>query len=1075
MDQERYNRLQQLFLEARELSGSDCEAFLDELQDPEMVTEIRSLLEHDRTSDQLLHPVEEPTIEVSSRDLETTPTSRHDTHAGPYELIEVIGEGGFGTVYRGFQRTPIEREAAIKLIKPGMDSKEVLARFDGERRTLAKLQHPSIAQVFDAGTTASGLPYFAMELVPGMPIDQFCENNRLSIDARIRLFEQACEAVHHAHRRGILHRDIKPSNVLAMFGEDARPRAMVIDFGISKALESDPLGNNREAEPLTQQGQVLGTLEYMSPEQASLDSRELDIRTDIYSLGALFYRILTGEPPIQRERLLASGYWKIYQTLMETTIKRPSEITALPSRDLDWIVMKTLEKDRELRYATVHDLLRDLQRYRAGQAIDARPPSLGYQFRLAFERHWLPISVATIVLFALMAGTLGSLWGWRTASQARDEAKLAQGAAEVSLGRLERAMYSSYLSEAWDAAQEQNSVTARRLLDEAPEQFRGFEWELLDEKVGRDQVEILVQPGGPAIRHLDLEQTTRRIAAVRDDGSVIVIKRDGKTWLWKDDRRATAARWLDHDTLLVGLSGGVVKKLRLDAGEIAHSSWHPRGGVYDVAIGGEGYFAACFGDGGVVHAKTDDLSIRQEWRVETRMSRLHWNSDGTLVGCGFDGRIYRFEVGESDHLSWPIGDRGPNQWLPNPEAGGMVLTGKSLHRIESLDEVGSASWFKLVSDATWSHMELLDGERVLLASRDGKLAFVDLGVSTGSPQKSESSDSPKYAKPTQVTGFDSAVCDLAFEKQSGEAIVALIDGTLAVLPVDSLRQDQTLVRTNQNFTAGQAQEDSLVTLDTTGKLAVWNLIDGKEIRSVAAHTRGGWDVAVSKNLIVTVGEDQTIACWRASDLTELWRRPIGWGCRGMAISPDERIIAAAPPAEMSLPEGTIALYACEDGEFIDLLRGHDNWVLKMIIDGDRLISSCENRTIRLWSIKQRLEQHRFVSPKQSVAEHLALSSDGRRIYSGHRDGSVLAWGLQTRDLKRTLSVFGDEISGLATIEDRLVVTCISDGRIKLFREGDLGLVTSLGSGNRGWRSLIVSPQSRRLVLYDGQFGRSFAW
>ncbi|MEL6109170.1 MAG: WD40 repeat domain-containing serine/threonine-protein kinase, partial [Planctomycetota bacterium] len=1028
------------------------------------------------TSDQLLHPAEAPTVEVSSANMETTQRPSRETHAGPYELVEIIGEGGFGTVYRGFQRVPIEREAAIKLIKPGMDSKEVLARFDGERRTLAKLQHPSIAQVFDAGTTNSGLPYFAMELVPGVPIDQFCENNQLTVDARIRLFEQACEAVHHAHRRGILHRDIKPSNVLAMFGEGAGPRAMVIDFGISKALESEPWDKTREAEPLTQQGQVLGTLEYMSPEQASLDSRELDIRTDIYSLGALFYRILTGEPPIQRERLLASGYWKIYQTLMEASIKRPSEITSLPSRDLDWIVMKTLEKDRELRYATVHDLLRDLQRFRGGHAIDARPPSLVYQLRLVVKRHWMPILVATVVLFALMAGTLGSLWGWRTASYARDEAEIARGQAEDSLGRLERAMYSSHLSEAWAAAQDNNSVTARRLLDEAPEQFRGFEWELLDRQVGRDQVEILVPPGGPAARNLDLNRSSERIACVRDDGKVVVIERDGETWLWKDERRATAARWLDRETLLVGLSGGVVKKVRLNAGEIAQSNWGPRGGVYDVVIGRDGSFAVCFGDGGVFIANASDFSIEQEWRAETRLSRLHWIADGTLVGCGFDGQIYRFEIGKKDHVSFPVGDRGPVQFVPNAEGGGTALAGSTLRVIESIEDVRSQSRFQLVSDASWSHARMIDDERFLLGSRDGKLAFVDLGIAIGLPPGSEPSDSALgYAKPTQVNGFDSAVCDLEYDASSLEAIVALIDGTVAVLPVDSLRKDRVTVQTDQNFTAGEAHDGSLFTLDASGTLAVWNLTDGSQTRSVAAHSRGGWEVAVSSNVILSVGEDQTIACWRASDLTELWRRPIGWGCRAIAISPDERIVAAAPPAEMSEPEGTIALYDCDDGEFIGLLRGHDNWVLKMIFDGDRLISSCENRTIRLWSLEQRLEEHRFVSPKQSVAEHLALSSDGQRIFSGHRDGSILAWGLESRNLERTLSAFGDEISGLASIGDRLVVTCSSDSRIKLFRQKDLAPVTSLGSGNRGWRRLIVSPKSQRLVLYDGQIGRSLAW
>ncbi|MEO1526797.1 MAG: serine/threonine-protein kinase [Planctomycetota bacterium] len=1063
MDQERYRRLQELFLEFRELDDAVHEARIDDLDDPELANELRSLLHHDRTSDQLLRPIE-ATTDLAASDVEPVTEGPRETQAGPYELLEVLGEGGFGTVYRGQQRSPIDRQVAVKLIKRGMDSAEVLARFDGERRTLAKLQHPSIAQVYDVGTTESGLPYFAMELVPGSPIDRFCEDNELSIAARLRLFEQVCEAVHHAHRRGILHRDLKPSNVLAMLDDAARPRAIVIDFGISKALQSEPIHERHDDGPLTQQGQVLGTLEYMSPEQASLDSRELDIRTDIYSLGALLYRILTGQPPIEREQLLASGYWKIYQTLMETTIRRPSEISSLPSSDLDWIVMKTLEKDREMRYATVHDLLRDLQRFRNGEAIEARPPSIAYQFRLLLQKHLIPLLLASVVGVAILIAAVGSFWGWQTATRALDRAVVAQTKAETSLARLNQTLYSSHIANAWRASESRNTVTARRLLNETPVELRGFEWNLLDQRVGRDRLRLISASGKPSAKQLDFDEKTRRLTGVRVDGSVFVIDSDGQTWEWKGERHATVARWLDEETLLVGMSGGVVLQVRVRDDVVAESMWEPRGGVYDLVTHDNGSCAVCFGDGGVILTNVDDLSIQRAWRVGTRMSQLEFVPDEGIVGCGFDGNIYRFAIDSEDSKPAVTRVGGGVSWARDANERGVALAANMM-RFFDADGQSTDRKIKLGDRTAWTHFVSVDANRWLIGSRDGTLATVDL------------SDVDFVSIPVTLCGFDSAICSLKFDSATGEAIVALIDGTIAAFSLDLTDQNEVEVKTDPRFTAGVAMpnEDALATLDSTGKLTIWDLATGKEKRSIQAHAVSGWEIAVSANHIVTVGEDQTIVCWRAEDLVQLWRRPIAWGCRAIAISEDEKRIVAAPPLGPSTREGTLSVYDVETGEPLGLLLGHDNWVLNLAFDGDRLFSTCENRTIRMWSIEEQRELCQFVSPKQSVAEHLVISRDGRQIYSGHRDGSVLVWDIESQALRQTISAFGDQISSLEPIEDRLVATSVSDHRVRIFEAKGMRPITTLETQANSIQSLIVSPNFRRLVLYDGKVGRCFSW
>jgi eukaryotic-like serine/threonine-protein kinase len=369
-------------------------------------------------------------------------TESPGTVIGPYRLLQIIGEGGMGTVYMAEQTQPVRRTVALKLIKAGMDSRQVLARFSAERQALALMDHPNIAKVFDAGTTHSGRPYFVMELVKGIPITRFCDERRLTTRERLELAIPVCQAVQHAHQKGIIHRDLKPSNVLiALY--DGKPVPKVIDFGVAKAT-----GPRLTDQTLyTEFGAVVGTLEYMSPEQAELNQLDIDTRSDIYSLGVLLYELLTGSTPLDRKRLKQGAILEMLRVVREEESPRPSrrlsttdelpsiaacrnieprKLSGLVRGELDWIVMRALEKDRNRRYETANGLAADLRRYLDDEPVQACPPSAGYRLRKQVRRHKVAISTALLVAAALVVGTVISTWQairtTRAVAAARDEA-----------------------------------------------------------------------------------------------------------------------------------------------------------------------------------------------------------------------------------------------------------------------------------------------------------------------------------------------------------------------------------------------------------------------------------------------------------------------------------------------------------------------------------------------------------------------------------------------------------------------------------------------------------------------------
>ena len=369
---------------------------------------------------------------------------------GRYRLLELIGEGGFGVVFMAEQREPVVRRVAVKIIKLGMDTRQVIARFEAERQALAMMDHPGIARVLDAGATAGGRPYFVMELVRGDPITAYCDAHTLGTRERLGLFVQVCHAVQHAHQKGIVHRDLKPGNVLVTM-IDGRPVPKVIDFGIAKAAQ----GRLTDKTLFTEFRQMIGTPEYMSPEQAGPSGVDIDTRSDVYSLGVLLYELLTGAPPFDAMRLRSAAWDEMLRIIREEETVRqssrlftmkaplasvaacrraePLRLTRLVRGDLDWIAMKCLEKERSRRYETANALAMDVQRYLGGEAVDAAPPSAGYRTRKFIRRHRVFVTTGSMVAAALLAGLSVALVGFVHASRQRDLAGLREAkAASVS-------------------------------------------------------------------------------------------------------------------------------------------------------------------------------------------------------------------------------------------------------------------------------------------------------------------------------------------------------------------------------------------------------------------------------------------------------------------------------------------------------------------------------------------------------------------------------------------------------------------------------------------------------------------
>ena len=525
MKDQRLQKLEELFQIACELAPDERPAFYERhcAGDDGLRGELEELLgQQDQGTREFLRS---PVLGDAER-----AAAGGSTHVGPYRVLEKIGEGGMGVVYLAEEEGALRRRVAMKLVKPGLDLPRVLARFEAERATLARLEHPGIARIYDAGTFENGRPYFAMEYIPGPPITAWCDGRRLGLAARLELFAEVCDAVQHAHQKGIVHRDLKPSNVLVC-EDGGRAVPKVIDFGIARAI-AEPM---RVDGAQTQQGEIVGSGHYMSPEQADPMLGDVDTRTDVYSLGALLYELLVGVPPFDVALFSNSSFLEVQQILRDRDPETPSHrwrslgpgaaaiaaargaapgVVAKRLRgDLDWITMKALERERGRRYSTVAELAADVRRFLAGDLVEAGPPSAAYRLRKFVKRNRLAVISAAGIALSLVTGIIFTTWAMFEAREAEERAHVDY------VSTIEVATFlADALSLSYPQASLGPGMEHRRVLDRASAR--------LEEGVleGNERGELLVRRAlgeayhrlgelGPAERHL---QRSRELTAEMD-------------------------------------------------------------------------------------------------------------------------------------------------------------------------------------------------------------------------------------------------------------------------------------------------------------------------------------------------------------------------------------------------------------------------------------------------------------------------------------------------------------------------------------------------------------------------------
>jgi serine/threonine protein kinase/tetratricopeptide (TPR) repeat protein len=581
--------LKAIFCEALEIPSEDeRRAYLDRAcaGAPDLRARVDALLlAHQDAGSFLKQPVQAPSFTWYA----LNPVEAPGTIIGPYKLLQQIGEGGMGAVYMAEQEKPVRRKVALKIIKPGMDSRQVIARFEAERQALAMMDHPNIARVLDAGLTEGGRPYFVMELVHGEPITQFCDDNHLTPRERLALFVPVCRAIQHAHQKGIIHRDVKPSNVLVTMYDDV-PVPKVIDFGVAKAIEQ----RLTEKTLFTQFGALVGTFEYMSPEQAEMNALGVDTGSDIYSLGVLLYELLTGTTPLEHARLRSAALHELVRLIKEQEAPRPSvrlsgsdllpkiaaarrteprRLPRLVRGELDWIVMKCLEKDRTRRYETASGLARDVERYLGDEPVEAGPPSAGYRLRKLARKHQGLLMTAAAFAALLLVAAVVSTWlavratrAERAAARRLGEARQANAAATAALaatrkaqaatrvaleqserGRTQAEAVSTFLTEAFrspDPSRDGREVKVADVLDRAVEKLDAglagspaTKGALLD-ALGRTYLGLGL--ADRAIRTLERARAVCDAVLDPDHADTLQVRNDLASAYWKAGRTAEA-------------------------------------------------------------------------------------------------------------------------------------------------------------------------------------------------------------------------------------------------------------------------------------------------------------------------------------------------------------------------------------------------------------------------------------------------------------------------------------------------------------------------------------------------------
>ena len=1019
---------------------------------------------------------------------------------GPYKLLQEIGEGGMGTVYLAEQTRPVHRKVALKVIKAGMDSREIIARFEAERQALALMDHVNIARVLDAGTTESGRPYFVMEVVHGMPITRYCDENRLTPRERLELFVPVCQAIQHAHQKGIIHRDIKPSNVMVTL-YDGRPVPKVIDFGVAKATEQ----KLTEKTLFTQYGSMVGTLEYMSPEQAELSALGVDTRSDIYSLGVLLYELLTGTTPLGRQRIREAGYFEILRMIKEVEPAKPStrlsdsgeqlasisaqrhmdpaRLTKLVKGELDWIVMKSLEKDRNRRYETANGFAAEILRYLNDEPVLACPPSRWYRVsKFARKNRKLLATLATLaalLVVATVSAIVAAVQSDRLAQKANELTHAAEERANAEAkarAELDRRLYANRIALAQQELYAQNIGRAEELLEECPPDLRGWEWHFLKR----------FRPGNP-----------------------LTLPKDHRASVFSPDGRFAAEAYRTAVYIMDPKSGDLI---RMIPGLASYSDHY---GVAFCKQGNEAIVAV--GDCLATVVRIWDASTGQELKVleghGQRLRTVEFSPDGRLLAAGSISQGARVWDWRSGTVQFEMPEMSISRFSYSPDGAYLAVasfgteddihlydtaTGRELHSFKSGHQ-GGIEGLSYCPDAEHLASSGDDGTLKIWRAANGELVRTLRGHVGAVKDLAYAPDGRRLAS----AGWDKTV--KIWDPETGHELLTLRAHTEIVMKL-SFSMNGELLLTNGadlpriwNGTPVRKGEERAA-LDVAGHTDVVRRVayspDGKHLATVGADRLiQRWDVESlhpgrHPQAVTHRGDSATdVSVAFSPDSRRLvsagWRGPI----RGWATDSDQSVLTVAlqrgPPGNdvraldfspdgshlATLGPGGLAIRDAMTGEPVRTLAipSGDLFAVEYHPNGKQL-ALCQHSWVKLVDVEtlkevQALQHHTLVP-------FATYNSDGTRLASAGFDNTIRIYDASNGNVVRKLLGHTDRVVSVAfSPDDKLLASGGGDSTVRIWNAASgQELITLRGHTGYVW-GVAFSPDGQQLTSVGGHYGK----